>query len=167
MHPLAKSLGSTERDLLRETEDARMAELDEDGLADLHRRIRRARNKYVGIYRREGSGKVSAKGGRGMAKQKNTRNAQRAEVFEDALARVSTLLAKAAAASAEELKASRLAAAAREGDWPGAEPAASAGGGGKPKSKARDRKPKGTGARKRKSAMQAKGARKQAKKDAR
>jgi hypothetical protein len=167
MHALANSLGSAERDLLRETEDARMAKLDEDGLVDLHRRIRRARNKYVGIYRREGSGKVAGKGGRGIAKEKNSRNAQRAEVFEDALARVSSRLAQAAAASAEELKTARLDAARREGDWPGADPATGATSGGKPKPKARDRKPKGTGAKKRKSSTQAKGARRQAKKDAR
>lgn len=129
MHQLATSLGRAEQDLLRETEDERMAELSEDDLVDLHRRIRRARNKYVGIYRRAGSAKVAKKGGRGLAKEKNARNAARAEVFEDALARVSARLAELAAAEAETLKAARLAAANPPGTWPGsqeppAEPAA-------------------------------------------
>lgn len=103
------TLTETERGLVRETEPERMAELDEDALVELHRRIRRARNKYVGLYRREASAKVAKKGGRGAARPKNRRNAGRAEVFEDALARVSRRLAVVARASAAELKAERLA----------------------------------------------------------
>lgn len=95
-----------------------MSELDEDSLVDLHRRIRRARNKDVGVYRRTGSAKVAKKGGRGLARQKNTRNAERAEVFEDALARVSAVLATVAAAQAEQLKAERLAATNPPGTGP-------------------------------------------------
>ena len=72
MHALAHSLGKAEKDLLREAETKRMARLDEDELIDLHKRIRRARNKYAGIYRRQGSAKVSKKGGRGLAKAKNS-----------------------------------------------------------------------------------------------
>ena len=102
MHALANSLGKAEKDLLREAEPKRMAELSEDELIDLHKRIRRARNKYAGIYRRQGSAKVRKKGGRGLAKEKNSRNAGRSEVFEDALARVSAQLADVAAASAEQ-----------------------------------------------------------------
>jgi hypothetical protein len=162
MHPLATSLGTTERDLLRETEDDRMAELDEDGLVDLHRRIRRARNKYVGVYRRAGSAKVSKKGGRGLAKEKNSRNAGRAEVFEDALARVSAALAAAAAAEAEALKAARLAAANAPGTWPGTEQAGDSGSGDPQVS---DRTPKGPGREKRNASSRAKGARRQAKRD--
>jgi len=41
------SLREDELDLLRETEPERMSERDEDGLLDLHTRIRRARTKYV------------------------------------------------------------------------------------------------------------------------
>ena len=92
MHALANSLGKAEKDLLREAEPKRMAELSEDELIDLHKRIRRARNKYAGIYRRQGSAKVRKKGGRGLAKEKNSRNAGRSEVFEDALSRVSAQL---------------------------------------------------------------------------
>jgi hypothetical protein len=167
MHALAKSLGTTERDLLRETEKRRMAELDEDGLVDLHRRIRRARNKYVGVYRRSGSGKVSKKGGRGLAKERNTRNAGRAEVFEDALARVSARLAEAAAAEAKALKAARLAAANPSGTWPGSDEAPGAGPDEKVAAKVTNRKPKGPGREKRNASSQAKGARRQATRDSR
>ena len=45
MNARVNSLGWTERDILRETEDERPTELDEDGLIKFHRRIRKARNK--------------------------------------------------------------------------------------------------------------------------
>lgn len=167
MHALATSLGRAERDLVRETEDDRMAELDEDALVDLHKRIRRARNKYVGIYRRAGSKKVAKKGGRGLAKEKNTRNAERAEVFEDALARVSARLAEAAAAQAEALKVARLAAASPEATWPGPQEAPAAGGEGPARAKVTDRRPKGPQRAKRDASTRAMGARRQARKDAR
>lgn len=167
MHPLASSLGEVERDLLRETEDDRIAELDEDALVDLHKRIRRARNKYVGIYRRAGSAKVGKKGGRGLAKEKNTRNAVRAEVFEDALARVSAALGKAAAAEAEQLKAARLAAANPPGTWPGSDEVPDGASDQAVAPKVTDRTPKGSGRKKRNASSAAQGARRQRKRDSR
>ncbi len=167
MDALANSLGKKEQDLLRETEDHRMAGLDEDGLVDLHKRVRRARNKYAGIYRRAGSEKVAGKGGRGLAKEKNARNAGRAEVFEDALARVSARLAEVAAAEAQALKAARLAAASPAGTWPGSEQAPATGGEATGEAKVRDRRPNGPGRAKRDASVRALGARRQAKKDAR
>jgi hypothetical protein len=164
MHPLATSLGKAERDLLREVEPKRLAKLDEDGLVALHGRIRRARTKYVGQYRRQGSAKVAAKGGRGLAKERNARNAGRAEVFEDALARVSAALADAAAAQAEELRAARLAAASTPGTWPGSD-GATPGGDTDASPQVADRTPKGPGREKRNASTQAKGARRQAKRD--
>jgi hypothetical protein len=111
MNALLNSLTEAEFLLVRETETAQLAELDEDGLVELHTRIRRARNKYSKSYRREASLRVAEQGGRGKARPKNTRNAQKAEVFEDALARVSRHLAAAARRAAAELKAERLEAA--------------------------------------------------------
>lgn len=165
MKALANSLDRSERDLLRETESARMAELSEDELVKLHKRIRRARNKYVGIYRREASGKVGKKGGRGKARPKNTRNAGRAEVFEDALARVSAELARAADATAKELKKARLAAANPPATWPGAEPGVR--GNIPKKGQVKDRQPKGAGKTKKNASSKAQGARRQAKRDSR
>ncbi len=165
MHALANSLGSAEKDLLREAEPKRMAKLDEDGLIDLHRRIRRARNKYAGIYRRQGSAKVGKKGGRGLAKERNERNAGRSEVFEDALARVSARLAEVAAASAEQLRADRLAAANPAGTWPGAQGAAAGSDDEQADAQVTDRTPKGPGREKRNASSRAQGARRQAKRD--
>ena len=114
MKALLNSLNEDEMALVRETGSGELAALDEDGLADLHTRIRRARNKYSKLYRREASARVTEYGGRGKARPKNVRNAQKAEVFEDALARVSWYLARAARRAASELKAERIAAATSE-----------------------------------------------------
>ncbi len=164
MHALTNSLGNAEKDLLREAEPKRMAKLSEEELIELHQRIRRARNKYVSIYRRKGSANVKKKGGRGLAKQKNARRAGRVEVFEDALARVSTELADVAAARADQLKAERLAAANPPGDWPGAQQH----GNDRPGTdQVTNRKPKGAGKTKRNASSRAQGARRQAKRDSR
>ena len=167
MHALANSLGKAKKDLLREAETKRMARLDEDELIDLHKRIRRARNKYAGIYRRQGSAKVSKKGERGLAKEKNSRNAGRAEVFEDALARVSARLAEVAAQSAETLKADRLKAANPSGTWPGAQDATQSGDDHQADAQVTDRTPQGPGREKRNASSRAQGARRQAKRDSR
>jgi hypothetical protein len=104
-------LNETEQALLREAEPAAAGRLDEDALLALHDRIRRARTKYTKLYRRRAQGQVAKDASRGRAHSVNARTAAKAEAFEDALARVSRLLAKAAKASADELKAERLATA--------------------------------------------------------
>ena len=115
MNPsLLAVLNDTERLLVDETERASLTRLDEDQVADLHTRVRRARNKYVGQYRRGASARVAAKGGRGKARPENRRAAQKAEAFEEALARVSRRLAVLASQAAAQLRAERLAAARAE-----------------------------------------------------
>ncbi|MGZ4759815.1 MAG: hypothetical protein ACXV95_12205 [Acidimicrobiales bacterium] len=106
-----KMLKSSERQLLRETEPAKLRKRDEDELVDLHRRVRRARTKYAKLYRRRASAQVKAHGTRAMASKANKRTSVKAEVFEDALARVSRRLAKRASARADELREERLRAA--------------------------------------------------------
>jgi hypothetical protein len=106
-----RGFGESESAIVRETDPAALAVLSEDELLDLHARVRRARNKYVGQYRRQGSARVQPAGGRGKARPQNQSARDRAEVLEAALARVSTALARAARASAAELKAERLEAA--------------------------------------------------------
>lgn len=106
---IVNSLSEGEFVLVRETKKAQMADLDEDELLALHTRVRRARNKYVTLYRRAGATKVKQKGSRGSGKSANTRNAAKAEVFEDALSRVSRQLAVVSRRSANELKDERLA----------------------------------------------------------
>lgn len=104
-----KHLTEDEYVLIRETKRKQLSGLDEDELIDLHTRIRRARNKYVKLYRREGAAKVAAKKARGPAKAANRHNAEKAELFEDALSKVSLRLSTVAAQSALALREERLA----------------------------------------------------------
>ena len=114
-------LNDAERLLVGQTERAELAKLDEDAAIDLEARIRRARNKYVGQYRRAASARVAEHGARGTARPENQRAGMKAEAFEEALARVSRRVAALARQAAAELRAERLAAAraARQGHAPG------------------------------------------------
>jgi len=165
MRALISSLPAKDQDLLREVEPERMDALDEDALLDLHKRIRRARNKNVKNYRRQAAGSVEEHGGRGLAFAKNTRARDRAEVYEDALARVSARVEVLARQAAAELKAERLAAAragrsAGPDAGPGAADETSEG-------VVRSVPKKTTGGLKRDASSQAQGARRQAKRDSR
>ena len=115
-------LNDAERLLIAQTERAELAALDEDAAIEFEARIRRARNKYIGQYRRGASAAVTEHGGRGKARPENTRAAMKAEAFEQALARVSRRVAVLAQQSAAKLRAERLAAAraARQGHRPDA-----------------------------------------------
>ncbi|MCK0438863.1 hypothetical protein MUG78_05120 [Gordonia alkaliphila] len=108
---LKNILSESDYQLVLATEDDRLEDLSEEKLLKLHRRTRRARNKHVGQYRRTGAAKVAKKGARGQGKKANVKRARRAEVFEEALSRVSRQLAVVAHETAEALKAERLAAA--------------------------------------------------------
>ena len=106
-----KLLNEADLTLILETEKRQLDDLDEDGLIELHTRVRRSRNKYTKLYRRQAGAQVVADSARGAASKKNQRTRAKAEVFEDALARVSRRLASVARRSAAELRAERLAAA--------------------------------------------------------
>lgn len=108
---MRQMLNDAEQELLRATEPKRLEKLDEDELIDLHTRIRRARTKYTKLYRRRAAAQVKADSSRGRASATNRRSAVKAEVFEDALARVSRRLARVAWVSADRLREERLAAA--------------------------------------------------------
>ena len=116
-------LTDNERLLVAETGPAELAGLDEDAAVALETRIRRARDKYTGQYRRMAAGRVAEHGGRGMARPQNQRAATKAEAFEDALARVSRRVSVLARQAARELRAQRLA-AARSGRGAAAPPGA-------------------------------------------
>jgi len=103
------SLTDKERLLIAETQAAALKSLDEDRLLDLHARVRRERTKQVGIHRRRAAAQVPAKAQRSAAPR---RSESKAEIFEQALARVSTAVAAAARRAAADLRAERLAAAA-------------------------------------------------------
>jgi hypothetical protein len=162
-------LTDAERMLVLETTADAMADLDEDAVADLHNRIRRARNKYTGMYRRGAAQRVRATGGRGKAFGKNQTARDKAEVFEDALARVSRRLGVLAKQAADELKAERLAAAkaAKAGQKPASAPS-------EPKKRASSKPAKRGDAAlksprtaKARASTKAQGARRQAKRDSR
>ncbi|MFL6168615.1 MAG: hypothetical protein ACJ711_02990, partial [Ornithinibacter sp.] len=77
---IPRFLTDTQADLVRETEPKRMEKLDEDELLELHTRVRRARSKYVKLYRQTGASRVGLKGARGHARPGNAANAAKAEV---------------------------------------------------------------------------------------
>ncbi len=115
-------LSDKDHELLREIEA--MGDLDEDALLELHRRVRRARTKRVGNYRRRAATRVGEKGSRGHAEAANAKARHRAAAFEEMLAVVSARLAQVAHEQAEELKDQRLAAArAGRSTGPGTESA--------------------------------------------
>jgi len=165
-------LNDAERLVVAQTGRAELAELDEDAALELEARIRRARNKYVGQYRRGASAAVAEHGGRGKARPENTRAAMKAEAFEEALSKVSRRVATLARQSAAELRAERIAAAraAKQGQGPDARTAAPAAG---PKGPALTKERASTAAlrtpdmEKRRASTRAAGARQQAKRDSR
>lgn len=106
-------LSEKDKQLVLETEPKQLRTLDEDELIELHGRVRRARTKHATNYRRQAGAQVVADGSRGAASKKSRQSAARAEVFEDALARVSRRLAAEARASADALRAERLAQAGK------------------------------------------------------
>jgi hypothetical protein len=112
MNPTELHLFSAaEQTLLVQTERARIVDLSEDDLDELFTRVRRARTKYTKLYRRQSGDLVAAKSSRAGTSTSNQRTKRKAEIFEDALARVATALGAAARATAKELKNERLAAA--------------------------------------------------------
>lgn len=154
-----------ELDLIREIEPERMAALDEDELLALHKRIRKARNKHVGNYRRNGARRVAEAGGRGAARPGNKKSLLRAEAFEEALSRVSDRLGVVAHEQAEALKQERLA-RARSGKSTG--PSSPVGSDGAVSGAGRQRShSKTTGGVKRDASSRSQGARRQAARDAR
>lgn len=165
---IPRFLTTTQADLVRETEPHRMDELDEDALLELHTRVRRARSKYVKLYRQTGAARVGLKGARGHARPGNAVNGAKAEVFELALARVSARVEVVARAAAEELKNERLAAAAAVRGSTGPGSGGSAGGSdGRATESTRRKATKTTGGLKRDASTKAKGKSRQARKDSR
>jgi hypothetical protein len=119
MNPTELSLFSDkEQTLLVATEPKRLKEMSEDELDELLTLVRRARTKYTKLYRRQSSTSVQAAGKRSASGSSNQRTLRKAEIFEDALARVARALSAAARAQRDELKAERIAAARGESGSP-------------------------------------------------
>ncbi len=156
------SMTDAERMLVSDTEREAIADLSEDDLLELHTRIRRARSKYTKNYRRAARARVGDAGGRGKGFAQNSRDRDKAEIFELALARVSRQVAVCANQAAAELKAERIAAARQGSTGPTASNTGE--GGAAPKGRAQAAR-KTTGGLKRDASSRASGARRQAKRD--
>jgi hypothetical protein len=164
-------LNDAERLMVAETDRDKLAELDEDAAIELETRIRRARNKYVGQYRRGASAAVAEHGGRGKARPENKTARMKAEAFEESLSRISRRVATLARQAAAELRAERIAAAraARQGRAPAtpAEPAPARQGPTVTGEPTGDRALSSPVSAKRRASTRAIGARQQAKRDSR
>jgi hypothetical protein len=162
---LISSLTDAERLLVAQTDRTSLAALDEEGLLDLHDRVRRARTKYSTLYRREAGARVAEVGGRGKSYEQNQRARDKAEVFELALAQVSRQVAVVARQASEALKRERLAAARAGGAGPAGDARRASG----PSvvESGRRRATKTTGGIKKDASSRSAGARRQAKRDAR
>lgn len=101
-----------EQTLLVNTQKKRLDEMSEDDLDELFTRVRRARNKYMKLYRRQSATLVTDHESRAGTDTSNQRTRRKAEIFEDSLARVARSLAAAARATSRQLKEERLALAA-------------------------------------------------------
>lgn len=167
---LIAALNEQERLLVADTERDALGALDEDDVLALHARIRSARNKYTGQYRRAASARVAEKGSRGKARPENKQAALKAEAFEQALSVVSRRLAALSRSSAAELRSERIATArdARAAAGPAVSARTPAGVGAAPTvtdGPRGDRSLKSPSSEKRRATAQASGARKQAKRD--
>jgi hypothetical protein len=163
---MLNSLTEAERLLVDETTPDALARLDEDALLELHQRIRRARTKYVKLYRRGASTEVRKRGGRGISYPANQRARDKAEIFELALARVSRQVGAAARRASAELRAERIK-AARAGRGTAPAGAAEVPSGRAPAESGRRRAVKTTGGLKKDASTRAAGARRQAIRDSR
>lgn len=171
---LLASLPEAERDLVLQTGSEVLPQLSEDEVAELHTRLRKARNKHRSIYRRSAAARVEQAGARGTARPKNLGARERAEVLDEALVRVNRQLAKLAKQEQEALRQERLAEARAV---KGSAPASSVESGPPSTTKRapRGRPPKNTGNRSlqnpsskaQRASTRATGARRQAKRDSR
>ena len=102
-----------EQKLLLETESAKLEKLSEDQLVDLLGRVRRARNKYSDLHRRQGAKTVKKTGSRAATSKANQRTQKQGELFEGAVSRVARFVSREARAHANQIKAERIAASKR------------------------------------------------------
>ena len=137
-----RSLFEKDTVLLLETKRKNMIDLDEDALVELHKQVQRGRNKHVKNYRRAGAAQVPQAGTRSGARRRNSKNRDRAEASEDALARVSRRLAAAARDCATQLREQRLSSASKNRHSPAPAPDGTCGPAGRgPRERRDDRSP--------------------------
>lgn len=86
------NLTKQENELIDETSEHRLNQLDADALKDLQNRLRRAREKNFSLLRRQGAARVEAEGARGAAEPANQKREDKVDVLAEALARVTARL---------------------------------------------------------------------------
>lgn len=86
------NLTKQENELIEETSEHRLNQLDADALKDLQGRLRRAREKNFSLLRRQGAARVEAEGARGAAEPANQKREDKVDVLAEALARVTARL---------------------------------------------------------------------------
>lgn len=108
-----------EQTMLVNTRKKNLDEMSEEEIDELFTRVRRARNKYLKLYRRQSRTLVVDHESRAGTDTSNQPTLRKAEIFEDALAVVARALAAAAKTTSKQIKEERLAlaAAAKGSPW--------------------------------------------------
>jgi hypothetical protein len=105
-------LTADEAKLIEQTTVAALNNKNLDDVGAIYDRVRKARDKYRGLHRRQASTQVRKDHSRGTGANKNLGSASKYEIFEEALARVSKREGELAKLNAGDLKKARLIAAA-------------------------------------------------------
>lgn len=105
-------LTADEAKLIEQTSVAALDSKDLDAVGAIYDRVRKGRDKYRGLHRRQASSQVRRDHARGTGANKNMGSASKYEIFEEALGRVSQREAVLAKQHAGDLKKARLIAVA-------------------------------------------------------
>jgi len=101
-------LTADEAKLIEQTTVAALDSKDLDAVGAIYDRVRKGRDKYRGLHRRQASSQVRRDHARGTGANKNMGSASKYEIFEEALGRVSKREAELAKQNAGDLKKARL-----------------------------------------------------------
>ena len=105
-------LTADEAKLIEQTSVAALDKRNLDEVGAIYDRVRKGRDKYRGLHRRQASSQVGKDHARGTGANKNMGSASKYEIYEEALGRVSKREAELAKQNAGDLKKARLIAAA-------------------------------------------------------
>lgn len=105
-------LTADEAKLIEQTSVAALDKKNLDEVGAIYDRVRKGRDKYRGLHRRQASSQVGKDHARGTGANKNIGSASKYEIYEEALGRVSKREAELAKQNAGDLKKERLIAAA-------------------------------------------------------
>ena len=105
-------LTADEAKLIEQTSVAALEKKNLDDVGAIYDRVRKGRDKYRGLHRRQASTQVRRDHARDTGANKNMGSASKYEIFEEALGRVSKREAELAKLNAGDLKKARLIAVA-------------------------------------------------------